>query len=43
MDVETARDDTIARDAPGEGERGERDLPPIMRTQRTLQVVLGVF
>ena len=45
MDVETTRDDAIAADAPDKGDPGNRDwdIPPIMRTQRTLQVVLGVF
>ena len=43
--MDTPRADTEAPDvtAPDAGSRGERDIPPVLRTQRALQVVLGCF
>jgi hypothetical protein len=40
MDVENTRAETVAPDEP---HKGDRDIPPILRTQRALQVVLGLF
>jgi hypothetical protein len=55
MDVEPTRADTAAPDAPDAEldedpafeadtrSRAERDIPPVLRSQRALQVVLGLF
>ena len=45
MDVDTAHEGerTTAADDPDRDERADRDIPPILRTQRTLQIVLGVL
>ncbi len=51
MDVDTAHEDTTGASDPDretdsaatEEHRAGRDIPPILRTQRTLQIVLGVL